>query len=220
MKIRKTYSAILNIIPPEKRKRLLAFFLKSILFGILDLLSIAYLIPILILFFDPNKLQTIINENTGVAINVSNQAVSWFIVAALLFFVVKAIFQTRFNTALYVFLYDLFDRFIDVVYAQFHQRKLYRLAERKQRKSYAEYHDRAGRFLLSVSACRDLSGFRNHCTCCDTDRNVVPVFQNNLAGIAYFMRICAVYFLYPETTTDGYRHRLPQITHEGQQPFA
>lgn len=105
--IKSKYSEIRAIIPQKKRKRLLWFLLENILFGILDLASIAYLIPIVILLFDQKKFELIISKFPFFEDILSEITIQGFAVFFILFYFIKIIIQTKFNTALYVFLYDL-----------------------------------------------------------------------------------------------------------------
>lgn len=95
------------ILPKNKRRKLFWYFVKSILFSILDLLSIAYLIPVLILFIDPQKFKTIVAKYTDVTIDLQGNTVHVIIILLLLFFLAKTLYQTRFNTKRYQFFYGL-----------------------------------------------------------------------------------------------------------------
>jgi ABC-type bacteriocin/lantibiotic exporter with double-glycine peptidase domain len=105
--IKKNYSEILEIIPQKKHKTLFGFLLKNILFGVLDLASIAYLIPIVILLFDQKKIKLISSKLPFFEVLMSEISIQVFAVFFILFYFIKIIIQTRFTTALYVFLYDL-----------------------------------------------------------------------------------------------------------------
>lgn len=105
--IKKKYSEILDIIPQKKRKTLFGFLFKNILFGILDLVSIAYLIPIVVLLFDQEKFELIISKLPFFEALLSKISIQVFAVFFIVFYFLKIIIQTKFNTALYVFLYDL-----------------------------------------------------------------------------------------------------------------
>lgn len=107
MKHLKKYSKILSIIPNQKRKKLFWFLVKNSLFGILDLVSIAYLIPIVILLFDKRKFELIIVKLPFLEELLSKLTIEVFTILFIVFYFIKIIIQTKFNTALYVFLYDL-----------------------------------------------------------------------------------------------------------------
>lgn len=107
MKHLKKYSKILSIIPNQKRKKLFWFLVKNSLFGILDLVSIAYLIPIVVLLFDKKKFELIIVKLPFLEELLSKLTIEVFTILFIVFYFIKIIIQTKFNTALYVFLYDL-----------------------------------------------------------------------------------------------------------------
>ncbi|WP_298221334.1 ABC transporter ATP-binding protein [Flavobacterium sp.] len=106
-KIKTTTSKISAIIPREKHSRLLWFLLKNILFGILDLISIAYLIPIVMLLFDARTFESIATQFPFFKVLLSEIPLKVFALFFILFYFIKIIIQTKFNTALYVFLYEL-----------------------------------------------------------------------------------------------------------------
>ncbi len=105
--IKKKYAEILAIIPQKKHKTLFGFFLKNTLFGILDLASIAYLIPIIVLLFDHKKFELIITKLPFFEALLSEISIQVFAVLFIVFYFIKIIIQTKFNTSLYIFLYDL-----------------------------------------------------------------------------------------------------------------
>jgi ABC-type bacteriocin/lantibiotic exporter with double-glycine peptidase domain len=107
MKIKATYQTILAIIPENNQKKLFRLLLKSVLFGILDLVSIAYLIPIVVLLFDQEKFELIISKLPFFEALLSEMSIQVFAVLFIVFYFIKIIIQTKFNTALYVFLYNL-----------------------------------------------------------------------------------------------------------------
>ena len=107
MKHLKKYSKILSIIPNQKRKKLFWFLVKNSLFGILDLVSIAYLIPIIVLLFDKKKFELIIVKLPFLEELLSKLTIEVFTILFIVFYFIKIIIQTKFNKALYVFLYDL-----------------------------------------------------------------------------------------------------------------
>ncbi len=107
MSIKQIYNDILSIIPKNKHRKLFYFCVKSILNGILDLISIAYVIPILILFFDPKKLEHIISSQLNLSINLQSSSVLILSIGLLILFFLKIIIQTKFNTSLYLLLFDI-----------------------------------------------------------------------------------------------------------------
>ncbi|NMH86665.1 ATP-binding cassette domain-containing protein [Flavivirga algicola] len=107
MNIKQTYFDILSIIPENKHRKLFIFFIKSILNGLLDLISMAYVVPILILFFDPKKLESMVSTHLNYTINLHSSWVLFLSLGLLLLFFIKTIIQTKFNSALYRFLFDI-----------------------------------------------------------------------------------------------------------------
>ncbi len=105
--ILRKYSEILDIIPNQKRKKLFWFLVKNSMFGILDLVSIAYLIPIVVLLFDKKKFELVIVKLPFLEELLSKLTIEVFTILFIVFYFIKIIIQTKFNTALYVFLYDL-----------------------------------------------------------------------------------------------------------------
>jgi ABC-type multidrug transport system fused ATPase/permease subunit len=95
------------IIPKNYRKKLFWLLVKSILFSILDLVSIAYLIPLVLMLLDKNKLLFYCEKH-----HVSNDFLNpnVLIVGVLilvLLFIIKNLLQTKFNVKLYHFLYNM-----------------------------------------------------------------------------------------------------------------
>ncbi len=107
MNIKQIYSDILLIVPRSKQRKLLFFFIKSILNGLLDLISMAYVIPILILFFDPKKLESLIATHLNITINLQSSWVLFLSLGLLVIYLLKTVIQTKYNSALYLFLFDI-----------------------------------------------------------------------------------------------------------------
>ncbi len=107
MNLKTKYDTILSIIPEGKHNKLFRFLAKSVLFGVLDLVSIAYLIPIVVLLFDKKKFELVIVRLPFFEKSLSIITIEVFVVFFIVFYFIKIIIQTKFNTALYVFLYDL-----------------------------------------------------------------------------------------------------------------
>ncbi|NHM05881.1 ABC transporter ATP-binding protein [Flavobacterium sp. CYK-4] len=110
MSLKTTYQQIKAIIPEVEFQQLLGFVGQSILFGILDLISIAYLIPAVLLLLDKNKLLLYFERNhiDTTYLDSNNLIIGVFVLVFL--FVVKNLMQTRFNVRLYDFLYGLSHR--------------------------------------------------------------------------------------------------------------
>jgi ABC-type bacteriocin/lantibiotic exporter with double-glycine peptidase domain len=103
--IKQTYLNLKSVIPVNKRRKIKYFIYKSILFAFLDLISISLLIPVIILLFNPEKIKEL-----GVKyfnLNISSLQVQLFIGSLLVFYLAKIILQTKFNTSLYIFFYNL-----------------------------------------------------------------------------------------------------------------
>lgn len=107
MKIKSTYRNLGTIIPEAHKKKLKWFLAKNILFGMLDLVSIAYLTPILVLLFDPNAFNSIVMRMPLLKEMCSSLSIPVFAILFAGLYLIKIVFQTRFNTALYVSLYNL-----------------------------------------------------------------------------------------------------------------
>lgn len=80
---------------------------KSILFAFLDLISISLLIPVIILLFNPEKIKELSFKYFSFDLNISTLQVQVFLGLLILFYLVKIILQTKFNTSLYVFFYNV-----------------------------------------------------------------------------------------------------------------
>jgi ABC-type bacteriocin/lantibiotic exporter with double-glycine peptidase domain len=107
MKFRKIYNSITEILSEKEHKKLLRFGLQNILFSILDLISIAYLIPAILLLLDKNQVQFYFKKLGLNAAYLSTNNLIVAVVFLLLFFLIKNMLQTRFNKKLYSFLYYL-----------------------------------------------------------------------------------------------------------------
>lgn len=107
MNIKKTYQAILAVIPQNDQRKLFQFFFKSILFGILDLVSIAYLIPSVLILLDKKKLLFYFENHHISAAFLNSTALIIGVLVLVLLFVIKNLLQTKFNVKLYHFLYNM-----------------------------------------------------------------------------------------------------------------
>lgn len=107
MNLKKTYQTILTILPEKDKRKLFGFLVKSMLFGILDLVSIAYLIPSVLFLLDKNKLASYFEKyHINTAFLNSNSLVVGVLILVLLY-VIKNLLQTKFNVKLYHFLYTM-----------------------------------------------------------------------------------------------------------------
>jgi len=102
-----TISTIKNIIPLKKRRKLNSFFAKAFLLNILDLVSITYLIPAIILLLDKEKFYNILDEFGVDFFFVKDENIKYFLLSLLIFYVLKNVLHIKFNNDLFNYLYDL-----------------------------------------------------------------------------------------------------------------
>lgn len=107
MSIKQTYLDLKSVVPLNKRKEIKYFLYKSILFAFLDLISISLLIPVIILLFNPEKINKLSAKYLTFNIDMSNFQVQFFLGSLLFFYLIKIVLQTKFNTSLYIFFYNL-----------------------------------------------------------------------------------------------------------------
>ncbi|MCL6294423.1 ATP-binding cassette domain-containing protein [Jejuia spongiicola] len=98
---------ILNIVPKKKQKALTFFFIKSLLLNILDLVSIAYLIPIITLLLDKEKFYLILSKIGITSLSISDNSIRIVILFLIIFYIIKNIIYIRFNKKFFNFLYNL-----------------------------------------------------------------------------------------------------------------
>lgn len=98
---------ILNIIPLEKHRILRLFFVKSLALSILDLISIAYLIPFITLLLDKDKFYLILDKIGIASVSISDSSIRIGILFLIIFYIVKNIIHAKFNKSFFNFLYDL-----------------------------------------------------------------------------------------------------------------
>ncbi|MVO10790.1 ATP-binding cassette domain-containing protein [Flavobacterium sp. TP390] len=107
MNIKQTYLNIKSVIPANKRLKIKHFIYKSILFAFLDLISISLLIPVITLLFNPEKIKELDVKYFAFNLDISSLQVQLFLGSLLVFYLAKIILQTKFNTSLYIFFYNL-----------------------------------------------------------------------------------------------------------------
>ncbi|MFI0428050.1 ATP-binding cassette domain-containing protein [Mariniflexile sp. HMF6888] len=107
MNIKQTYLNIKSVIPSNNRRKIKHFIYKSILFAFLDLISISLLIPVIILLFNPEKIKELSIKYFSFSLDISTFQVQFFLGSLIFFYLVKIILQTKFNTSLYVFFYNI-----------------------------------------------------------------------------------------------------------------
>ena len=107
------------ILPSAKKRKLFSFFIKTIFLNILDLVSVAYLIPAIILLLDKEKLYTIINKIGIDSSFINDKNIIIFIAILLLFYILKNLLQVKFNKNLFDFLYQLSSDISDKIIRNF-----------------------------------------------------------------------------------------------------
>ncbi len=98
---------ILRIIPNRKRKKLIHFLIKSLILNIFDLISIAYLIPIITLLLDKNKFYQILDKLGISTFSISDREIQIGIIFLIAFYIIKNLIHVKFNTLFFGFLYNL-----------------------------------------------------------------------------------------------------------------
>jgi ATP-binding cassette, subfamily B, bacterial PglK len=98
---------IQKIIPATRKKAFRRLFAASFAFNIFDLVSVAYLVPVLLLLLDKQQLDTLLSR-FAISVDLSNQENILFIVFALvILYIVKNVLQVRFNKRLQQFLFGM-----------------------------------------------------------------------------------------------------------------
>ena len=82
---------VFNIIPLEYRKKAIIQLIYSILNAFLDLLSIAYIIPLFIFILDKSKIPSIFED----ILFFEKQDIKWWVIGIILLFILKNLFQSR-----------------------------------------------------------------------------------------------------------------------------
>lgn len=80
---------------------------KSIFFSLLDLISVAYLIPVLLLVLDKTKLNDFLLKHHVAVGFLNSRTIGFGVLFLVVFYVLKNVLQTKFNSQLYNFLYGL-----------------------------------------------------------------------------------------------------------------
>lgn len=120
---------VYQLIPQKFRRKSLQYLLFSMINIFLDLISVAYIVPVIIFLIDKEKLQELILQyNIPLQIN-SSKVVYTSILILLGFYVLKNLLQLRFNNRLFAFLHtmatDLSSSYLNAVlkgdYLQFQQ---------------------------------------------------------------------------------------------------
>lgn len=125
MKPIRIYRQISTIIPENQRMAFRRLCCASLAFSLLDLISIAYLVPALVLLLDQDRLNEYLphgwQNQTAILIGVS---------VLVVFYLIKNLLQAQFNNRLYQFLYglshqlsmNLLDSYLKDDYVSFQQR--------------------------------------------------------------------------------------------------
>ncbi|WP_309642712.1 ABC transporter ATP-binding protein [Flavobacterium sp.] len=107
MKIITTIQNIHAVIPETKRKSFRKFLYGAVVFSFLDLISIAYLVPAILILLDKNKLATYFKEQQLPIDILSPNTLLFGVLLLVVFYVIKNLLQAQYNVRLYRFLYDL-----------------------------------------------------------------------------------------------------------------
>ncbi len=107
MKPFQLFNDIYTIIPENKKKSFRKLLYKSIFFSLLDLISVAYLIPVLLLVLDKTKLNYFLQKHHFAVDFLNSRTIGFGVLFLVVFYVVKNVLQTKFNSQLYNFLYGL-----------------------------------------------------------------------------------------------------------------
>ncbi|HEX9979939.1 MAG TPA: ABC transporter ATP-binding protein [Flavobacterium sp.] len=107
MKALRLIQDIAAIVPEGKKKTLKRFLLTSLLFSLLDLVSIAYLVPVIMLLLDRERLMALLVQHNVVTAHIDPSLLALVIIILVIIYGVKNVLQARYNTRLYEFLYLL-----------------------------------------------------------------------------------------------------------------
>ncbi len=101
------YGKIKTLLSVNHIKQLRSYFFQSLALNFLDLLSLAYLIPIIALLLDKNKFQSLL-EHYGIDfISLDKPFIVISLLFLFLFYVIKNILQIRYNKRFIHYLYNL-----------------------------------------------------------------------------------------------------------------
>jgi len=95
------------LIPHKFRRKTIRYLVFSLLNLFLDLVSVAYIIPVIIFLIDKEKLRSLL-EAQDIALQVNSPAVIYISIAILLcFYIIKNLIQVKLNTRLFDFLHAM-----------------------------------------------------------------------------------------------------------------
>lgn len=103
--MKKTLVKIYRLIPPSKRKKLTVFFTYSLVNTFLDLISIAYLVPIILILLDKHKLEKLAQNYLNV--NLTNNLILILLGSLIFFYILKNSIQTRIMVLQSRFIYSI-----------------------------------------------------------------------------------------------------------------
>ncbi len=129
MKIVQIFHAVKNIIPKDKKKKLNRFLYTLLVFSALDLISIAYLIPAILVLLDKRKLMSYFEKYHISLKFLDPNSLLLGILILVVLYVLKNLLQTKFNVRLYHFLYamshelsmSILDKYLKSDYLSFQQ---------------------------------------------------------------------------------------------------
>lgn len=95
------------LIPSKFRRKTIRYLIYSLINIFLDLVSVAYIVPVIIFLIDKEKLRSLLSEH-DIPLQVDAPAVIYISIAILLcFYLLKNLIQVRFNTRLFNFLHAM-----------------------------------------------------------------------------------------------------------------
>lgn len=103
--MKKTVVKIYRLIPNSKRKKLTVFFTYSLVNTFLDLISIAYLGPVILILLDKHKLEKLAQNYLNV--NLTNNLVLILLGSLIFFYILKNSIQTRIMALQSRFIYSI-----------------------------------------------------------------------------------------------------------------
>ena len=103
--MKKTVVKIYRLIPNSKRKKLTVFFTYSLVNTFLDLISIAYLVPVILILLDKHKLEKLAQNYLNV--NLTNNLVLILLGSLIFFYILKNSIQTRIMALQSRFIYSI-----------------------------------------------------------------------------------------------------------------
>ena len=103
--MKKTVIKIYRLIPNSKRKKLTVFFTYSLVNTFLDLISIAYLVPVILILLDKHKLEKLAQNYLN--LNLTNNLILILLGSLIFFYILKNSIQTRIMALQSRFIYSI-----------------------------------------------------------------------------------------------------------------